>query len=114
MEALQPPRRERDAPCPTCGQETHQIYQFPECEWWCDRCGKMPSEYAPLNTQQAAAALGVTPQRIRVLIGERDAAGNPRLRAQKIGRDWLIAPADLDLVRDRPNGYPAGKPRKQG
>jgi excisionase family DNA binding protein len=54
----------------------------------------------PLTTTEAAAALGVTPQRIRALI----AAG--RLRAVKVGRDWLIRPPDLEAVRVRTSGRP--------
>jgi len=54
----------------------------------------------PLTTGEAAESLGVTPQRVRALI----LAG--RLNAQKLGRDWLIAPADLESVRHRPPGRP--------
>jgi excisionase family DNA binding protein len=53
-----------------------------------------------LTTLEAAAALGVTPQRVRVLI----ATG--RLKAQKVGRDWLIAPPALEAVRERKSGRP--------
>lgn len=55
---------------------------------------------APLTTAEAAEALGVTPQRVRALI----AAG--RLKADKVGRDWLIAPPDLEAVRIRRSGRP--------
>jgi excisionase family DNA binding protein len=54
----------------------------------------------PLTTTEAAVTLGVTPQRIRALI----AAG--RLRAVKVGRDWLIRPPDLEAVRNRKPGRP--------
>ena len=53
-----------------------------------------------LTTSQAADALGVTPQRVRALI----LAG--RLKAVKVGRDWLIRPPDLDAVRNRKPGRP--------
>jgi hypothetical protein len=33
------------------------------------------------------------------------------LPAVKHGRDWWIEPADLELVRERPTGYPKGKRR---
>lgn len=58
-----------------------------------------------LTTTQAAAQLGITPRRVLALI----AAG--RLPAQKLGRDWLIRPEDLELerVKDRKPGRPAAK-----
>jgi len=56
-----------------------------------------------LTTAQAAAALGISQRRVQELVK----AG--RLPAQRIGRDWLIAPADLDRVRQRPTGYPPGQ-----
>ncbi len=55
-----------------------------------------------LTTSQAADSLGVTPQRVRALI----VAG--RLKAVKVGRDWLIEPPDLEAVKVRK----AGRPRK--
>lgn len=60
-----------------------------------------------LTTAQAAAALGISARRVQQLIT------GGLLPAQRIGRDWLIAPADLAAVRDRPGrGWPRGKPRK--
>lgn len=56
-----------------------------------------------LTTKQAAERLGITPRRVLALI----ATG--RLSAERIGRDWLIRPADLDAVRVRT----AGRPRKE-
>lgn len=53
-----------------------------------------------LTTQQVAAELGVTKARVHALIR----AG--RLRAEKIGIQYLIAPADLAAVRDRKPGRP--------
>ena len=59
-----------------------------------------------LTTAQAAAALKISRQRVLALIR----AG--RLPAQKIGRDWMIEPKDLELVKVRPPvGYPKGRPR---
>jgi excisionase family DNA binding protein len=52
------------------------------------------------TTASAAAALGVTPGRIRAMIR----AG--RLRARRHGRDWSITAAALDAVRDRRPGRP--------
>lgn len=59
-----------------------------------------------LTTAQAAAALKISRQRMLALIH----AG--RLPAQKHGRDWMIEPSDLELVKVRRPGYPAGRPRK--
>jgi excisionase family DNA binding protein len=56
------------------------------------------------TTQQAAAELGVSTGWIRQLIL------SDRLKAEKIGRDWLIKPKDLEAVR----GLPIGRPKKQG
>ena len=53
-----------------------------------------------LTTLEAAVELGVTPQRVRALI----VAG--RLKAEKVGRDWLIAPHALEAVRIRKSGRP--------
>jgi excisionase family DNA binding protein len=65
-----------------------------------------------MTTSQAAARLGVSPIRVRQLIGEG------RLPAQKMGRDWLIEEANLRLVADRPPGRPSkaakGKARRAG
>jgi len=51
-----------------------------------------------LTTEQASEVLGVTRQRVLALIRER------RLPAKKIGRDWLIAPEDLEAFEKRPQG----------
>lgn len=58
----------------------------------------MTIEY--LTTGEAARLLGVTARRVQTLIN----AG--RLPATKVGRDWLIARADLDAVRERKPGRP--------
>jgi excisionase family DNA binding protein len=60
------------------------------------------------TTSSAAAELGVTPCRVRAMI----AAG--RIRATLAGRDWLMAPAAVDAVRDRKPGRPALTRRKAG
>ena len=52
------------------------------------------TEAKHLTTGEAAQRLAVTPQQVRAMIY----AG--RLPAQKAGRDWLIRPEDLDLVKD--------------
>jgi excisionase family DNA binding protein len=46
--------------------------------------------------------LGVTANRVRVLIRSK------RLKATKVGHDWLIDPKDLDAVKERK----VGRPRK--
>lgn len=51
-----------------------------------------------LTTQQAGEILGVTAQRVLALIRES------RLRAAKVGRDWLIARQDLEQYERRPQG----------
>ena len=59
-----------------------------------------------LTTAQAAAILQVTRRRVHAII----AAG--RLPARKLGRDWLIEPADLAAYRPLPSGRPpvGGRP----
>lgn len=61
---------------------------------------------APLTTRAAATRLGITPRRVLALIR----AG--RLPARKLGRDWLIAEADLAGVAERPPGNRTGRPRR--
>ena len=56
-----------------------------------------------LTTKEAAKELKISVRRIQALI----TAG--RLHAQKIGRDWIIRKADLDLVRVRKPGRPPKK-----
>ena len=53
-----------------------------------------------IGTTQAAKELGLSTGRLRQLI----LAG--RLKAEKIGRTWLILPRDLDAIRNRPTGRP--------
>jgi excisionase family DNA binding protein len=53
---------------------------------------------AQITTNEAALRLGIDRSRIHQLLR----AG--RLPAVKVGRDWLIDEADLDLVRDRKPG----------
>lgn len=55
-----------------------------------------------ISTAEAAKRLGVTPDRVRKMIIAK------RLKAIKIGREWLIDPKDLDAVKDRK----VGRPRK--
>ena len=53
-----------------------------------------------ITTKEAAEKLGVNVQRVRQLIK----AG--RLPAQKVGRDWVIRPRDLEKVAHRKPGRP--------
>lgn len=46
-----------------------------------------------LTTKEAAERLGVTPRRVRALIAEG------KLRAQQIGRDYVIEEKHLDDVK---------------
>jgi excisionase family DNA binding protein len=55
-----------------------------------------------INTAQAAARLGISRRRVLALIT------SGRLPAQKVGRDWLINPKDLDKVKERKPGRPKG------
>ena len=57
----------------------------------------MPDDF---TTKQTAKILGITPRRVRALIN----AG--RLPAEKHGRDWVIKPKDLELVKVRKPGRP--------
>jgi excisionase family DNA binding protein len=55
-----------------------------------------------ISTREAAKRLNVTPDRVRKMIEAK------RLKAIKVGREWLIDPRDLDAVKDRK----VGRPRK--
>lgn len=58
-----------------------------------------------ISTSQAATLLGISRSRVLKLIKDE------RLPAQKVGRDWIIDPDDLEKVAIRKPGYPEGKPR---
>ncbi len=53
-----------------------------------------------ITTAQAATILQVSRRRVEALINAK------RLPAEKIGRDWLIRPEDLELVKVRRPGRP--------
>jgi len=53
-----------------------------------------------LTTTEAAARLGLSTDRVRVLIR------SGRLPAQLVGRDYLIKTADLQAVAERKPGRP--------
>ena len=55
-----------------------------------------------ISTAEAAKRLGVTQSRVQKMITAK------RLKAIKVGREWLIDPKDLDAVKDRK----VGRPRK--
>ena len=55
-----------------------------------------------IGTAEAARRLNVTQSRVRAMID------SGRLKAIKVGREWLIDPKDLDAVKDRK----VGRPRK--
>jgi excisionase family DNA binding protein len=59
-----------------------------------------------LTTRQVAARLGVSDARVRQLLAEG------RLRATKLGRDWLIEERSLEAVAVRKPGRPGWQPRK--
>jgi excisionase family DNA binding protein len=56
-----------------------------------------------LTTNQAAKELKVTSIRVRAMI--RDG----KLKAEKMGRDYLIKESDIELVKDRKPGRPPKK-----
>lgn len=60
------------------------------------------------STTAAARELGISTGRVRQLI----LAG--KLRAEKLGREWLILPRDLDAARGRKPGRPWHKERTHG
>jgi excisionase family DNA binding protein len=60
-----------------------------------------------IGTREAANRLNVTPDRVRKMIDAK------RLKAIKVGREWLIDPKHLEAVKDRKVGRPR-KARKKG
>jgi len=56
-----------------------------------------------ISAKEAAKKLKIDDSRVRVLTREG------RLPAQKVGRTWVIDPADLKLVKDRRPGRPPTK-----
>ena len=55
-----------------------------------------------IGTAEAAKRLGVTANRVQKMILSK------RLKAIKVGREWLIDPKDLEPLKDRK----VGRPRK--
>jgi len=55
-----------------------------------------------IGTAEAAKRLNVTVSRVQKMIVAK------RLKAIKVGREWLIDPKDLEAVKDRK----VGRPRK--
>lgn len=53
-----------------------------------------------ITVAKAAALLGVTPRRVQALISLG------RLKALRLGRDYLIDPHDLQILERRPPGRP--------
>jgi len=53
-----------------------------------------------ITTAQAAVILKISRSRVLKLIEAK------RLPAEKLGRDWLIQPRDIELVRERRTGRP--------
>lgn len=58
-----------------------------------------------INTEQAAAVLGISKRRIQALAAQGRVSG-----AVKVGRDWVF-PADLQILPGRPVGYPGHRRR---
>jgi excisionase family DNA binding protein len=55
-----------------------------------------------ISTAEAARRLNVSSSRVRAMIKAK------RLKAMKVGHEWLIDPKSLDAVKDRK----VGRPRK--
>jgi excisionase family DNA binding protein len=53
-----------------------------------------------IGTAEAARRLGVTQNRVRMLIDAK------RLKATKVGNAWMIDPQDLEAVKNRTPGRP--------
>ena len=70
-----------------------QTRNFAECYTWAMKI---------ISTTEAARRLGVTANRVRAMIRAK------RLKAMKVGHEWLIDPKDLDALKDRK----VGRPRK--
>jgi len=66
---------------------------FAECYTWAMKI---------ISTTEAARRLKVSPSRVRALIKAK------RLKAMKVGHEWLIDPKDLEAVKERK----VGRPRK--
>jgi len=60
-----------------------------------------------ISTAEAARRLGVTPDRVRKMIEAK------RLKAIKVGREWLIDPKDLEAVKYRKVGRPRKARKKE-
>lgn len=60
-----------------------------------------------MTTQEAAEALGIHRSRVLHYISKG------RLRAEKIGRDYWLAPEEVERFKaiPRKEGWPSGKPR---
>jgi excisionase family DNA binding protein len=56
-----------------------------------------------LTTKEVAEKLGVTVRRVQAMINDR------RLKAEKLGRDYVIKEADLEAVKERKAGRPINK-----
>ena len=63
-----------------------------------------------MTTLEAAGELGVSLRRVQAMVSayQKDGPGRGRLKATKIGRDFLIEPKDLEAVRVRKTGRPLG------
>lgn len=54
-----------------------------------------------LSVKDAAEVLHLSEQRIKQLIYDQ------RLKAEKVGNQWIILESDLDAVKDRSTGRPS-------
>lgn len=56
-----------------------------------------------LSVKDAADVLEISEQRVKQLIYEE------RLKAEKVGNQWIIFESDLEAVKERPTGRPLKK-----
>lgn len=61
----------------------------------------MPDASEFISTEEAARRLGISQRRVRVLC---ETGRFPT--ARRVGRDWIINPAELKLVENRKPGRP--------
>lgn len=124
-------------PCEICGSQAtkahHEDYGKPlEVRWLCERCHTLrhrdktgnwedraralpPREPAPIIQPKGHLMIKQIAERTGLSAGYiRQALIAASLKGEKIGRDWLVADADLErwLSREhkRPGRPPAGRP----
>jgi excisionase family DNA binding protein len=67
---------------------------------------KPPGPELPITAAEAARILGLSPQQVRTHAREG------RLKAVRVGRDWLFARTDVESFTPAPRGWKKGRKRK--